>query len=108
MVATQPPLTHPVAAWPALALLLASSLGLLAANAWPRAGAPVLLTLPGSATAAAFAAPGWRVMSVADFGPLTLIHAMPDEPAASPLGLLRATGGWLVTGARPRAGCLPQ
>jgi hypothetical protein len=95
----------PFAASPALTLLAASSLTLMAASLWPRAGAPVLLTTPHEAAAAVFAVPGWRVVSASQLGPFTFTHAIPDHPSASPFGLLRATGGWLVTSAAPRGGC---
>lgn len=90
---------------PVLALLGASCLFLLLAVLWPRAGQPVLLTVPAAASPAVLAISGWRVTGWRDFGPLRLLHLQPDDPQASPLALLRQSGGWLAITSTRSGGC---
>lgn len=89
-----------------LALLGASCVFLLLAVLWPRAGQPVLLTLPAAASPSVPGVVGWRVTGWRDLGPLRLLHLQPDDPQASPLALLRQTGGWLAINSTRSGGCL--
>jgi hypothetical protein len=91
---------------PALPLLLISTLALAAGALWPRTGQAVLLALPPGAPAeAAFAAPEWRIRSLSQLGPFTLILAMPETPAADPAQLRRAAGAVLAWLAAPALDC---
>ncbi|HEV7455376.1 MAG TPA: hypothetical protein VGN96_01260 [Roseococcus sp.] len=88
-----------------LALLGASCIFLLLAVLWPRTGQPVLLTLPAAEAPSALGVAGWRVTGWRDLGPLRLLHLQPDHPQASPLALLRQTGGWLAINSTRSPGC---
>lgn len=90
---------------PALALLGASCLFLFLAVLWPRAGRPVLLTVPAATAPAVLAISGWRVTGWRDLGPLRLLQLQPDDPQASPLALLRQSGGWFAFSSPRNSGC---
>lgn len=91
---------------PAIPLLLMSTLALVAGVLWPRAGQGVILVLgPSAAPAGAFGAPNWRIRSVSEFGPVTVILAMPETADADPAPLRRAAGAALAVLASPRGDC---
>jgi len=91
---------------PALPLLFLSTLALGAGALWPRAGQGVLLALPlGAPPEAAFAAADWRIRRVSQFGPLTLILALPDNSASDPAQLRRVAGAVFSLLAAPPDDC---
>lgn len=86
--------------------MFATTLALLVAGIWPRAGQMVALVLPvGASPLGALAAPDWRVRSISEVGPITLILAVPETPQADPGRLRRSAGAFLVTLAAPRSSC---
>ncbi len=92
----------------ALLHLLGSAAVLLLVVTWPRAGHPVLLVLPpGAAVGPAFAAEGWRILRMVQAGPVAMLVAAPESPAAQPGVLRRAAGAVLAVAARASGDCAP-
>jgi hypothetical protein len=88
--------------------LLGSAAALLLAAAWPRAGHPVLVVLPpGAAVGPAFMAEGWRIQRMVQAGPVAMLVAAPESPAAQPGVLRRAAGAVLAVSARASVDCAP-
>lgn len=95
---------------PAWLLLAVATLGLLALQAMPRAGLPVLLVFPPGlgadrALLGVLAVPGWDPALVRALGPLTIAIAAPALPGADAALLRRESGALLIVAAIGRAAC---
>jgi len=96
---------------PAWLLLGVATIGLLALQALPRAGLPVLVVFPPGlgpdrALAGLLAVPGWDPAMVRAFGPFAVAIAAPADSTAESGTLRRGSGAWLTLSAPGRAACM--
>ncbi|SFK52885.1 hypothetical protein [Falsiroseomonas stagni] len=108
--APRPPIAASRSAGGAWVLLGLATLGLLALQAMPRAGLPVLMVFPPGlgadrALLGVLGVPGWDPAMVRPLGPFTIAMAAPALRDADVASLRRESGALLILVAFGRAAC---